>query len=331
MNVKKFICLIMSVLLVLSFAACSKKDDTNDDTEPEVTTGSDNGDNQSTYNGSVTTVDVFLFAGGANMSGRGDAASATQCKEGTAFEFKAISDPTRLYPMTGSFGVAENSKGKINDTDTKSGGIVPAFCKAYYDATERPIVAVSCSDGNSASGSWKAGQGKTEDAIERLEAATSYIKSSSEYELGHVYAVWLGGEADGDSGLPAENYIKNMKVISAALTRRGVEKIFVVQIGNYSGDALRYSEIQQAQRDLCEQEKNFVFVSDMLSTLDAYLHDGYLYSQDAYNLVGEEAGENAASYVVNPEAYKAPNRRENSYDDDSPYEGPAIDLPIKPF
>lgn len=330
MNVKKFICLIMSVLLVLSFAACSEKDDTNDDTEPEVTTGSDNGDNQSTDN-LITTVDVFLFAGGANMSGRGDAASATQCDEGIAFEFKAISDPTRLYPMTGSFGTAENSTGKINDTDTKSGGMVPAFCKAYYEATERPIVAVSCSDGNSMSGSWKAGQGKTEDAIARLEAATSYIESSSEYELGHVYAVWLQGEADGDSSLPADSYIKNMKVISAALTRRGVEKIFVVQIGNYSGEALRYSEIQQAQRDLCEQEESFVLISDILPTLDAYLHDGYLYSQEAYELLGADAGGNAARYVLSPSTYKEPDRRENAYDDDLPYDGPEINLPILPF
>lgn len=46
-----------------------------------------------------TEVDVILFAGQSNMSGVGDASLAPAVPEGVGYEFRAITDPTRLYPL----------------------------------------------------------------------------------------------------------------------------------------------------------------------------------------------------------------------------------------
>lgn len=314
----------MSLLLLLSFTACSK-DETDDGTVTDTQSSNDN-----TEVKDKTEVDLFLFAGGANMSGRSDAESSVSCAEGTAFEFKAVSDPTKLYPLTSDFGSGENKSGQINDTEEKKGGIVPAFCNAYYEETKTPIVAVSCSDGNNLSSQWKAGQGKTEGTLERLEAAKEWLEASEDYKLRHIYAVWLQGEADGDAGVDEDTYVGNMNIVTNALTKRGVEKIFVIQIGNHSESALQYGVIRQAQRSACEQNDKLVLVSDLFATMDQYLHDGYLYTQTAYDTVGADAGKNAASYVISPDTYEAPDHRGGSYGGNEPYDGPIVELPINP-
>lgn len=52
----------------------------------------------------MTTYDLFLFAGQSNMAGRGIACTqfpegAPDLISGAGAEFRAISDPTRLYPI----------------------------------------------------------------------------------------------------------------------------------------------------------------------------------------------------------------------------------------
>ena len=49
--------------------------------------------------GSSKTVDLIIFMGQSNMAGRGVAAEAPVVPEGHGYEFRAISDPTRLYPL----------------------------------------------------------------------------------------------------------------------------------------------------------------------------------------------------------------------------------------
>lgn len=60
------------------------------------------------------TVDLFVFAGQSNMSGKGDASQAPNVEKG--YEFRAISDATQLYPIQEPFGIYENNPVAINDT-----------------------------------------------------------------------------------------------------------------------------------------------------------------------------------------------------------------------
>ncbi|MFK3936206.1 sialate O-acetylesterase [Alkalihalobacillus sp. NPDC078783] len=93
-------------------------------------------------------VDLVLFMGQSNIAGRGVAEDAPRVAEGHGFEFRAITDPTRLYPVTEPFGVNENKDDGITE-ETKTGSLVSAFINEYYSITKVPIVAVSASKGGS--------------------------------------------------------------------------------------------------------------------------------------------------------------------------------------
>lgn len=60
-------------------------------------------------------VDVILFAGQSNMSGLGDAALAPEVPEGVGYEFRAVTDPSRLYPLEEPFGENEHNPGMCDD------------------------------------------------------------------------------------------------------------------------------------------------------------------------------------------------------------------------
>ena len=80
----------------------------------------------------------------------------------------------------------------------------------------------------------------------------------------------------------------------------GIEKIFLVKIGNYNGDqGYDYNTIMTAQNEICQTMKNVVMVStDFASMKDrGLMKDAFHYKQDAYNEVGEYAGINTALYV----------------------------------
>ena len=80
-------------------------------------------------------IDLFMFMGQSNMAGRG--ISSQEWPEtppvlmpGAGYEFRAISDPTRLYPIVEPFGRRENNPQGISE-NLKTGSLATAFCNAY--------------------------------------------------------------------------------------------------------------------------------------------------------------------------------------------------------
>ena len=58
--------------------------------------------------------DVFLFLGQSNMAGRGETCArfpqaAPAVIPGAGYEFRAVSDPERLYPLVEPFGATEDN------------------------------------------------------------------------------------------------------------------------------------------------------------------------------------------------------------------------------
>ncbi len=100
------------------------------------------------------TYDLFLFAGQSDMAGRGISTIEFPdlppvCSAGAGYEFRAISDPTRLYPMTEPFGVSENNPNGIYELGMKTGSLVTAFTNAYYAITNIPLIGISAAKGGS--------------------------------------------------------------------------------------------------------------------------------------------------------------------------------------
>ena len=93
----------------------------------------------------MQTADLFLFAGQSNMAGRGVSCDrfpekAPPVIPGAGWEYRAVSAPGRLFPITEPFGENENRSGGISE-NLKSGSMVSAFVNAFV--TRMPLMLVS--------------------------------------------------------------------------------------------------------------------------------------------------------------------------------------------
>ena len=127
-----------------------------DDSEEDVRTVVDEQDKVLRTEDGRIIVDLIMFMGQSNMSGTGgNAKYAPEVPEGHGYEFRAISDPTRLYPIEEPFGLYENTPGAIEDMPiAKNGSLVSAFANKYYELTGVPVVAVSASSGGRDTDYW---------------------------------------------------------------------------------------------------------------------------------------------------------------------------------
>lgn len=286
---KKILSIILAVaacFTTLVFAACGN----NNPPEPVVDVPEEN------------YADVFVFMGQSNMGGRGDATQSVKVGDGHGYEFRAVTDPTTLYQMTEPFGVNENNDG-INDTGKKSGGLASAFVEAYYKETGVPVIAVSASQGGTNSIEWQPGNGLLDEAQRRLSLCLDYMASQDEFTVRHIYIVWLQGESDAGRQTPIATYAERMEKVFGAMHDLGAEQMFIISIGSYIEEVnpvykQRYREFGQLQQQMCEDSENMTFVSKKLMDIpEKYMHRNNHFLQPAYNVVGNDAGINAAYYV----------------------------------
>lgn len=257
------------------------------------------------------TVDLAVFAGQSNMSGRGTAVSAVPCDINAGFEYKAVGNPHTLVPVTEPFGIGEEREGGIADNDSKgktkrSGSMVSALADEYYKRSGRQLVAVSASIGGTSSAQWK--ELYIKDAVSRLDAAKAFLQKNG-INVGSVFVVWCQGETDGDYNVSAEEYMKNTREVFDLFKAHGAEKCFMVQTGHYNyldypngndgidGKAFdsRYGVIRSAQEKLCAEQVDFVLSASFEPYID-YMKDRYHYNQEAYNEVGKTCGRAIADF-----------------------------------
>lgn len=250
-------------------------------------------------------VDLFIFMGQSNMVGRGVAAQAPEVPEGWGYEYKAISDPGKLLPVVEPFGLnEENSKSGVVD-NRRSGSMVSAFIKTYYEMTGVPVVGVSCSKGGTAISFWKPGGGPLNDAISRYNDAEKWLQDNG-YIIRKKYMLWLQGETDAYNKLSSESYRTNIKnLINEMLTRTSLEKCMIVRVGKLgktvTGDFTLCDGIIEVQTGLCREYKEVMMASAMIAGFveNGLMYDYWHYTQEGYNLLGEDAARNVAFYVNN--------------------------------
>lgn len=251
---------------------------------------------------SPNTVDLLMFMGQSNMAGRG--VTNAQHPEGfpiiinnAGYEFRAISDPTKLYPIAEPFGVNENKSGGINDGSMKTGSGVVAFVNSYYLESGVSVVGVSASKGGTTISEWQPNGILLPDAIQRLTDAVQFLTANN-YTIRHKYMVWLQGESDGDISTTKENYISMFNTMFAAMKNAGIEKCLLIRIGNHR-DTEQYATIIDAETTICKDDEDVIMVSTALSDFRrlGYMKDYYHYYQDGYNRIGRIAGHNAGVFA----------------------------------
>lgn len=257
-------------------------------------------------------IDIVIFAGQSNMSGRGNAAEATVCDTNAGFEYKSISNSSMLVPITEPFGLNEDKTGAIDDRDGKGGtkrhgSMVSSVVNEYYKQTKRQIVAISASVGGTSTEEWK--NNYINDAVTRLDSTKTFLKNNN-IHTGHIFVVWCQGESDGDANVSAQTYTKNTIELFDKFKKHGAEKCFLIQTGHFNyidypdgGIDItakeydrRYSVIRNAQTELCRSNDDFILAGSFKGHIENMI-DEYHYNQNAYNEVGKTVGEAMADYV----------------------------------
>lgn len=260
-------------------------------------------------------VDLIMFMGQSNMAGRGTAAEAPIVPTGAAYEFRAISDPTKLYPLAEPFGADENHPTSGVSESNKTGSMVSAFVTEYSKLTGRPVVGVSCSKGGSSINQWQPNGSFLKDAIARYQSAHEWLNSQG-IPIANRFMVWCQGETDGDNGMTKAEYTVKIKAMIHAMIDAGLEMCYIVRIGNHRDDAARYGEIIDAQTELCRTFRHAVLVSTKLEDMAAngLMKDPFHYVQQAYNTVGADAGVNTAFHIqTRKEPYMYDSRSKSMY------------------
>jgi len=245
-------------------------------------------------------VDLVFFMGQSNMSGAGgDASLAPPVREGAGYEFRAISDPTKLYPITEPFGKNESFIGGICDLPgAKKGSLVSAFVNEYYLQTGVPVVCVSASQGASTTEIWQT-PGFQIDMKLRYDRAVVWLESSG-YHIRNRYAVWFQGESDAANHVDPDVYNTNMDNIIRPMFISGLNKVFIVTPGRTLSIKNYFSEIIDEQLDMCKTSGYYALATNILSGVSSsYLVDEWHYSQPVLNLIGVETAKSVAYYSLN--------------------------------
>ena len=245
--------------------------------------------------------DLILFMGQSNMSGAGgNAEEAPELIKGAGYEYRAITQPEELVILTEPFGKEEHKEGFLDDRGLieRGGSLVTSFVNAYYKETKERVVAVSASRGSAQISSFN--NYLVEDVVERLENAKR-VMTEQQVNIRHIYMVWFQGETDAYVETPQEKYIGEMQKLLNTLQPYGVEKCFVIQIGNVvmGDEVVDTTKMHEIQETLCEMDENFVLVSTLPKELSEppYMEDQIHFTQQGLNLIGEDAGKAAGNYV----------------------------------
>lgn len=259
------------------------------------------------YQKSWRSMDVILFMGQSNVSGAGgDASKAPALTEGAGYEYRAVTDPDSLHELTEPFGEHEN-RGALDDTELleRKGTMATAFVNAYYEETGTPVVAISASRGSSSLNGWL-NKGLKEEAADRLKEAKAQLKKEK-IRVRHTYMIWFQGEADANLKTTKEEYKTQLRQLVDYMGEQGVEACFLIELGPDLTDAKKHEAIMAAQEEICREEEDMILVSSLPLTLTGEgMKDegGIHFTQEALNLIGEDAGKQAGLFVQELEQAK---------------------------
>lgn len=267
--------------------------------EEEVSATTDENGNPLTPDGK-RIIDLIIFMGQSNMSGvGGNADLAPHVDEGKGYEFKAISDPTRLYNIEEPFGKNESFIGGICDfPGSKRGSIVSAFVNEYYEQTHTPVVCVSASEGATTTEKWMSASYQA-DLSERFKRAVVWLESN-DFSIRNRYAIWLQGESDAANNVEGDKYIENMDNIIRCLFIDGLNKVFIITPGRTITIKNYFDTIVKSQIEMCKKSGYYALATTALCKVSTeFMVDEWHYNQKVLNYIGKDTADSVAFYTLN--------------------------------
>lgn len=319
MKIIRHSCWMVALFVVILLAACRTypivTNQADSEQQKEASTGGTSKDNANfsdktsdKHNDKISEtsstlenmIDVMLFMGESNMSGYGgDAELASKVSEDAGMEFRAISDPSKLYPITEPFGANESDPSGLNDVSgVKKGTLVSAFVNEYHKLTGRRVVAVSASMGSADMDVWTS-EGVMDDVLRRFESTIDYLESNG-YKAGRIYAIWLQGESDGLKGSAESTYRDALANLMKPMFKAGLEKVFVITPGRTIDLMDAYKNVIDTQIGMCVEDDHYVLATTVLTKVSTEcMTDQYQYNQHALNYAGIEAAKAVAYFTQN--------------------------------
>ena len=245
----------------------------------------------------ASSVDVIFFMGQSNMSGKGgDAKLAPDVLTNAGEEFRAYSNPTKLYPISEPFGKAEDNPNGLRELseDGKSGSMVSSFVNEYYELTGHKVIAVSIAAGGVAMDLWNSAF--YEDVAARIENTLDFV-NNNDINVGKYYVVWMQGESDEGREVSREVYTDEFEKFFGRICEYGIDEVFVIMhcSGVYSNG---YMGITDAQMKLCNDNPKYCLATTVLRGIgDDCYEDTIHVNQHTLNLVGIESAKAAAYYT----------------------------------
>lgn len=245
------------------------------------------------------TVDLIIFMGQSNMSGRGNVSQIPNLISGAGYEYKAIMAPNKLSELKEPFGKYEDKYRGINDAGEKckTGSLVTCFVNNYYHITSTPIIAVSASQGGTSINKWL-NYYLIDDAMDRCKKAETYLFNNG-IVINHKYMVWYQGE--NDYATSSSDYKSQLVTLVNKMKTVGVQKCMIIRIGRNESSPYAYDHIMVAQNQLCQENNDFLMIStraQRFAFTDCMNDDGIHVSQKGLNILGTEAGRNAGRYAL---------------------------------
>ena len=175
--------------------------------------------------------------------------------------------------------------------------LVPEFCRAYTENSERQVVAVHVAKGNTTISEWLPGT-KGYDVIVK-KSICAVKKANPE----HVYFVWLQGESDAIAGKSSCYYKEKLTELCNGLKKDiGLEKFGIIRVGRFVNDSLD-DRIILAQDEICKENEDFIMLTDIATDLNEkpeYMNPfvkGH-YSAKGLEKLGKTAGKALAEFSV---------------------------------
>lgn len=247
-------------------------------------------------------VDLVLFTGQSNMSGRGTAADAPIVPEGQGYWYKdpgltnMSKDEAGFYPITEPFGLESLC----------TGSLVSQFALSYYKQTRCPIVACAGAIGGTDLELFTKGGGQIYGnyITKSVNGAKNYLESIGKY-IRRAFVVFNQGENDAQHGRAKEVYVETFNRFWSDLKSDfGFEEMFIIGIGQYNGTSdIDFTNVKAAHLELAANNNDITFVSDKFTGATPYMRDEWHYTQVVYNAVGKDAATNIVNYYngVDPE------------------------------
>ena len=234
-------------------------------------------------------VDLVLFTGQSNMSGRGVATDAPIVPTGQGYWYKNTNltnmsnDTEGLYDIKEPFGIESMC----------TGSMVSAFALSYYKQTRVPIVACGGAIGGLDIASFLKGTVVYGQYITRsVNGAKAYLESQGK-TIRRMFVLFNQGETDAQKHNTGEYYKEKINEFWSDLKADfGFQDMHIIHIGQHRDGTYDFTEIRNATVEFANANNDVTIVSDKFKGALSYMRDEWHYYQVPYNAVGRDSAMN---------------------------------------